>query len=49
MDHEQIRSTSKTDIKRDLYVFFKNDLKGPREINLLGKATLHIVFHSFAI
>ena len=49
MDHEQTRSTSKTDIKRDLNVFFKNDLKEPREIKLLGKATLHMVFHSFTI
>ena len=37
----------KTDIKRDFYVFFKNDFKELREVKLLGKATLHVVFHSF--
>ena len=36
---KQTRSISKTDIKRDLYVFFQNDLKEPREVQLLGKAT----------
>ena len=27
---------------KETYVFFKNDLKEPREVTLLGKATLHM-------
>ena len=46
MDHGQ---TSKTDIKRDLYIFIKNDLKQPKEVKLLGKCLLHMSFHNFLI
>ena len=42
-------STSKTFNKRDLYKFFKNDLKQLREIKPLGKASLYKLFHSFTI
>ena len=42
-------STSKTFIKRDLYKFFKNNLKQLREVNLLGKASLHKLLHSFTL
>ena len=37
MDYGHI---SKADIKRDLYIFIKNDLKSLREVNLLGKAMM---------
>ena len=35
--------TSKADIKRDLYIFIKNDLKSLREVNLPGKAMLFYI------
>ena len=35
--------TSKADIKRDLYIFIKNDFKSLREVNLLGKAMLFYI------
>ena len=35
--------TSKANIKRDLYIFIKNDLKSLREVNLLGKAMLFYI------
>ena len=35
--------TSKADIKRDLYIFIKNDLKSLREVNLLAKAMLFYI------
>ena len=41
--------TSKTDIKTDLYIFIKDDLKSLREVKLLGKATLHMLFHILTI
>ena len=47
MDHEQTRFTSKTEIKRDLYVFFKSYLKEPKEIKLLGKAAKYFCFESW--
>ena len=43
------RPHKKTDIKRVLHVFFKNDFKELREVKLLGKATLHMVFHILTI
>ena len=36
---DQVHNLSKTDIKRDLYVFLKNDLKETREVKLLEKAS----------
>ena len=41
--------TSKADIKRDLYIFIKDDLKSLREVKLPGKATLHMLFHILTI
>ena len=40
-------STSKPFINRDLHKFFKNDVKQLREVKPLGKALLHMLFHSF--
>ena len=40
-------STLKAFFKRDLYKFFKNDLKQLREVKPLGKASLHKLFHSY--
>ena len=54
MDNPVRRTTNRTAPHQKLtlketYLFFKNDLKEPEEINLLGKTTLHTVFHSFII